>query len=147
MTTPTIFVVTGSRDGGNWREFVDSVLDRYFDAFGMPDTLAHGDARGVDTLAKEWAERKGITPTPFPADWDTHGTAAGPIRNSEMVNWAVAQRDHQRKVVFIAFPGSKGTADCLRKAKRAGLMIREWRFKNGEAIEVGTPPRKQEPTR
>ena len=96
----------------------------------------------------EQALRKGITPTPFPANWNTHGTSAGPIRNSEMVNWAVAQRDNQRNVVFIAFPGGSGTADCLRKAKRAGLMIREWvRLTNGEIVERGTPPRKREPTR
>lgn len=45
-------------------------------------------ARGVDTLAVEFASKYNIPIKPFPANWDKYGRAAGPIRNSQMANYA-----------------------------------------------------------
>jgi len=39
-------------------------------------------------LGIEWAEANGIEVARFPADWDTHGRAAGPIRNQQMLDEA-----------------------------------------------------------
>jgi len=56
----------------------------------------------------------------FPADWDKHGKAAGPIRNTEMI-------EDGRPDVVIAFtydlPSSKGTADTVKKAKKAHIPV------------------------
>lgn len=61
----------------------------------------------------------------FRADWDKHGKAAGPIRNSEMVNEALV-RSANIPITCFAFPYGKstGTRDCMRKALAAGAIVR-----------------------
>jgi superfamily I DNA/RNA helicase/O-acetyl-ADP-ribose deacetylase (regulator of RNase III) len=49
-----------------------------------------GGAKGVDTLARLWAERHGIAYKEFPAQWGTYGKSAGYQRNEEMANYADA---------------------------------------------------------
>lgn len=74
---------------------------------------------GVDRAAQKWAEATpGVVDKPYPADWSTHGKAAGMIRNAEMV---AAGAD-----ICLAFPGpdSVGTWDCLKKAAAAGIIGR-----------------------
>jgi hypothetical protein len=73
-----------------------------------------GCARGADTLGLEWAEARGIEVTRFPADWETHRRAAGPIRNQQML-------DEGNPDLVIAFPGGRGTADMVRRATAAGI--------------------------
>lgn len=50
-----------------------------------------------------------------PADWKRFGRAAGVLRNTAMLA--------DRPELVIAFPGGKGTADMVRKAKAAGLEV------------------------
>ena len=54
----------------------------------------------------------------FPADWKAHGKAAGPIRNRDMAK-------HADQVVL--FPGGRGTENMYQEAKKAGLVIHDWR--------------------
>lgn len=114
-------LVTGSR---HWtsRTAVDHALStaRYDLAGGGPITVVHGDCpAGADLFASLWARKvAGIDEEAHPADWDTHGRAAGPIRNQQMVD---AGAD-----VCIAFlmPDSRGTRDCMRRAHAAGIPVR-----------------------
>jgi hypothetical protein len=79
--------------------------------------LIEGGARGADTIGREWAiQYRSIVVRTFPADWATHGRAAGPIRNQQML-------DEGRPDLVVAFPGGKGTADMVRRAKEAGVPI------------------------
>lgn len=50
--------------------------------------VVSGGARGVDKSGEQWAEDNSRPYRVFPADWDTHGRAAGPIRNQEMADYA-----------------------------------------------------------
>lgn len=80
-------------------------------------TLIHGAAPGADSLAGAWAASQGeIEIIEFPADWKTHGRAAGHIRNERMLKEGKPQG-------VIAFPGGPGTADMTRRARRAGLAV------------------------
>ncbi|WP_245576775.1 SLOG family protein [Kaistia adipata] len=90
------------------------------DSLGPPEVseVISGMATGADTLAAEWAERFGFPLRKFPADWKAHGRAAGPIRNQRMI-------DEGRPDLVIAFPGGRGTADMVRRAKAAGIEVRE----------------------
>lgn len=78
--------------------------------------LIEGGANGADTCARHWAQRNKVQVWTFPADWDAHGTFAGPMRNSKMLN--EGQPD-----IVVAFPGGRGTADMSRKARKAGVEV------------------------
>lgn len=106
-------LVTGGRDFSD-RALVNDALDRLHAQHAFT-VLIHGDASGADRLSGEWAASKGIQVEARPADWKKHGRAAGPIRNSQMLN--------EQPELVIAFPGGKGTADMVRKAKQAGLEV------------------------
>ena len=71
--------------------------------------IVSGCAPGADTFALEWSKKWVFGLRLFPADWKRHGRAAGPIRNQEMLD---AGPD-----LVIAFPGGRGTADMVRRAK------------------------------
>jgi hypothetical protein len=53
----------------------------------------------------------------FPADWDTHGRSAGPLRNRKMLD--------TKPDLVIAFHGnlnaSKGTKNMVHQARRNGV--------------------------
>lgn len=80
--------------------------------------LIHGAAPGADTLAEEWAAERHVSRHRFPAQWEKHGKAAGPIRNQAMI-------DRGRPDLVVAFPGGAGTADMVRRAKADDIKILE----------------------
>lgn len=84
--------------------------------------VIEGGASGADALAWRWARKhlgKGSDHAmQFQARWDLHGRAAGPIRNQAML-------DQGKPQVVIAFDGGRGTADMIRRAKRAGVPVLE----------------------
>ena len=67
-------------------------------------------------MAEEWAEEMSLERIVVEADWDTHGKAAGPIRNEKML------RDYTPQGV-VAFPGGRGTAHMVSIAKKAGVPV------------------------
>lgn len=89
-------------------------------ACGKRIEMADGSERiiGADVLADEWAKSRQVDRDPFPADWKKHGYNAGPIRNQLML-------DECKPELVVAFPGGKGTADMCRKARAAGVQVRE----------------------
>jgi UDP-N-acetylmuramoylalanine-D-glutamate ligase len=54
----------------------------------------------------------------YEADWDTHGKAAGPIRNKRML-------DEGKPDLVVAFPGGRGTANMISQARKAGVEVIE----------------------
>lgn len=122
-------LVTGSR---YWvdRDAIYSAMIAQWDKAGRgPMTLVHGAAKGADTLAASVAHELGWDVEEYPADWDTYGRSAGPIRNAEMVKLGAD--------VCLAFPftNSRGTIDCMRRAKVAGIPV----IVRTPAMTVGVP--------
>lgn len=78
-------------------------------------TIVQGGALGADTLCVAVAKELGFSIETHPADWGKYGNAAGPIRNQEMVDLGAD--------MCIAFPGGRGTEDCLRKAEQKGINV------------------------
>ena len=107
-------LVCGGRDYTN-KEAVFCALDAVHAKRGVT-CIIHGDARGADSLGKEWAISVGVEHIPFPADWNKHGKRAGPIRNQQML-------DEGKPDGVVAFPGGVGTADMCRRAEAAGLKV------------------------
>ena len=106
--------VTGGRGYSNRVRVYDAL--RAFDknARVVPQ-LVYGVAHGADTLAADYAGMRNWRLDPFPADWEQHGKAAGPIRNQAMVDSGLD--------VLLAFPGGRGTEDMVTRAKRAGVLV------------------------
>lgn len=98
---------TGGRHYSN-RKLVELIVD----SLGSVHCLV-GDASGLDALVRDqyWPADE---ITVFHANWECHGKAAGPIRNREML---------QEADLLIAFPGGRGTADCIRQAKELGIPV------------------------
>lgn len=107
-------IVTGGRDYAMVR-VVRAVLDSIHREASIGTVVTGACPTGADALACDWAMRNGLSVEEFPADWATHGRAAGPVRNARMVR---AGAD-----LMVAFPGGRGTADCVRKAEVAGIQI------------------------
>jgi hypothetical protein len=76
--------------------------------------------KGADKCAHEYALSRAIPVRPFPAKWTSLGRRAGPIRNAEMLRELTSW---DGCVSLIAFPGGKGTADMVAKAKSAGVPV------------------------
>ncbi|MEY4802652.1 MAG: hypothetical protein RLZZ274_1383 [Cyanobacteriota bacterium] len=80
--------------------------------------VLHGGARGAD------AQQLGWSALVMPAQWQLHGRAAGPIRNRELLEQAIARAVAHSSpgcltsVLVVAFPGGAGTASLVREARR-----------------------------
>jgi hypothetical protein len=71
---------------------------------------------GVDYFAKCWGDARGIPVQTIEADWRKHGKAAGPIRNTKML-------DGPEQLIAIPDAESRGTWDMVRKAEAKGLAV------------------------
>jgi len=108
----------------NWLE--EHATELCADALGRSSNVLithviQGGATGADTGAERWAWASEIPVTCFRADWEQYGRQAGPLRNTQMLA-------EGRPDAVIAFPGGKGTADMVRKARAAGLPVVEARI-------------------
>lgn len=112
-------LVCGGRDFSD-RAAVARVLRPYKPENIISDVsdciLIVGGAPGADTLAEEWADVYGVRKRVFLADWNTHGRAAGPIRNQRMI-------DEGKPDLVVAFPGGRGTDDMVKRAEKAGIPV------------------------
>ena len=86
--------------------------------------LLHGGARGADAAIGRAAQQLGWSALVMPAQWQLHGRAAGPIRNRELLEQAVARAVFHSSpgsiasVLVVAFPGGAGTASLVKQARR-----------------------------
>jgi hypothetical protein len=116
----TTILVCGGRDYSDWYRVRDTL--NMLHAFVGDLRIVHGGATGADALAARWARENGHQCVAYPADWKTHGRAAGPIRNALML-------EREKPDIVVAFPGGVGTADMVSKARAAGVkvgVVTEW---------------------
>lgn len=96
-----------------------------FSKFYKPDdnwlpsdiTIISGGARGVDSVAIDFAVVNWCPFVEFKADWKKHGKSAGPIRNQAMI-------DEGKPDLVVAFPGGAGTADMVHRAAKNNIPVR-----------------------
>lgn len=109
-----VILVCGDR---NWN---DVGLIHHYLAKYSPTKVIHGGCRGADQISGILAKELGIPVQVFEADWSANGRAAGPIRNQRML-------DESRPDLVLAFHNdigsSRGTADMIRRAKKAGIQV------------------------
>jgi hypothetical protein len=102
--------------------------------------VVSGGADGADAGGERWAKDRGIPILRFPADWDRHGKAAGPLRNAAMADY-LAESAAQR--VCILFPGGNGTASMRAEAVKRGIRVIE--LGTAEAAPIAASPVSQAP--
>lgn len=105
-------VVFGGR-GFTDRRMAYIVLDRLHATRGFT-TVIHGDYRGADWLARDWARAHEIPDEPYAAEWKRYRGRAGPLRNQRMI-------DEGRPDFAVEFPGGAGTTDMRTRCILAGI--------------------------
>jgi hypothetical protein len=106
-------IIAGSRTIRDFQLIVDAVLESQF----IINTVISGGQRSYDTLngqyygadyfGEQWAKNNGVHLERYPADWNTHGKAAGPIRNKQMADIADA-------LIAISENDSPGTKHMIK---------------------------------
>ena len=103
-------IVTGGR---HYSDF--SLVEKILAAL-KPEFVIQGGATGADALAKRWANENNVPFKTYDADWDRYGNSAGPIRNAQMCQ-------ENQDAWVVAFPGKKGTRNCVSCAKVLGMTV------------------------
>lgn len=111
-------LICGSRD---WVDYETILLQLFALTFFTPSseiTVIDGLAWGADNLGHKAARALGYKTRRFPADWARYNIYAGPIRNQQML-------DEGDPDLVLAFPlaNSRGTADMVYRAKKAGIEV------------------------
>jgi hypothetical protein len=106
-------LVCGGRDYTDKRA-VDMLLSAALRS--GPIEIIQGGAKGADRLAHDWALDNGVPCTTYAADWEGYGRAAGAIRNRQMLT-------EGRPSMVLAFPGGRGTANMVKLAQMAGVLV------------------------
>jgi len=121
-TNHQTWLICGGRNFSD-AEMFNSAMGDLVRLKGMPECIAQGGARGADLMARHWGERHSIDVRTVAAEWGVYGSAAGPLRNQDML-------DRYKPALVVAFPGGKGTADMVRRSREAGVDV----------AEIKTPP-------
>jgi hypothetical protein len=110
-----IILVCGSRHYTNY-----TLIHQTISQFDAP-TIINGGATGADHLSSIAARELGFTVRTYLADWNAHGKAAGPIRNTQML-------DSEAIDLVLAFSDdyskSPGTNNMIRQAKSRSIEVR-----------------------
>ena len=115
-------IICGSRD---WRNAAP--ICAILDVLPADTIIITGGARGADGIAEDYySVGEGRADSDrnhrFPADWDTHGKAAGPIRNRAMLDYLLTF-DERHVYAFRTTPDSRGTNNMIEQARRAGVGV------------------------
>lgn len=80
--------------------------------------VVSGGSKGIDFLGELFAQSYDIHLKEFPADWETHNKAAGPIRNKQMAEYADA-------LLLIWNGESKGSKNMKETMIKLGKPVYE----------------------
>ena len=110
-------IVAGSRDGISYKDVCEAILSCPWSS--QISEIVSGGARGADSAGEYFAKYERRLPVKiFLADWNTHGRAAGHIRNAQMAEYAHA-------LILVWDGRSTGSKNMLVNARKARLKIYE----------------------
>ena len=110
------WLICGGRSFSD-RQMFDRAMGDLMELKGCPSHIIHGAAKGADAMADEFGKRMGVRVTAFHPNWKEDGSAAGPLRNELMLQ--------QKPDLVVAFPGGRGTADMVERARKASVDVAE----------------------
>jgi|SRR6266853_665132 len=111
-------LVCGSRHFEDYERLKREVLRILPIGNHMNTIVISGHARGADSLGERLAKDMEFKCEIYPADWNTYGKRAGPIRNSQMLK-------EGKPDLVIAFrgPNSRGTQNMITQARKARVPV------------------------
>lgn len=105
-------IIAGSRGVKDYATVLNAITDSQLKI----SCVLCGEAAGVDTLGKQWAEENGVTVQSFKPNWKKYGRGAGYATNKEMVDIADA-------LIAIWDGKSKGTSHVINAARKKGITV------------------------
>jgi hypothetical protein len=115
-------IIAGSRTLKDYKLVEKIINDALVNLDKDTIEIISGGAKGVDTLARQYAMKNKLPCKVFEPNWDEYGKSAGYMRNSEMANYGNA-------LIAIWDGKSKGTKHMITEARRNGLKIKVFKFK------------------
>jgi len=107
--------IVGSREITDPQILLDALAK--IQSLGLVTEIVSGGAKGIDTLARNYAEVNGLKLVEFLPDYEKYGRGATLARNTEIIKYADI-------VLAIPLKGkSKGTYDDIRKAESIGKRL------------------------
>jgi hypothetical protein len=101
------------------RHYTDSQrIKLLIDTLDEHAVVIHGAAPGADRIADELAKAHGLDVEPYPAKWSKYGRAAGPIRNTQMLE---VGRPDEVHAFHDNLGESRGTTNMITQALQAGV--------------------------
>ena len=119
-----ICIVTASRDWVD-ESFIFGKLDELYYMWPFK-LLVHGGCKGGDLICDRWARNKLVHVAEIKALWHSYrGKSSGNYRNLIMLE-AFISNGEDVTVIGFPKPQSRGTIDCLDKAKKLGFIVQEY---------------------
>lgn len=123
MDLKPLIIVAGGGRNLDWssdlicRVMKDYIFDNNVRKYKVK-LLIHGGCRGADKKIDKVAKTMKWPIHTFSADWDKYGKSAGPIRNKQMLEFAINEMKNidESAILVLAFPGNKGTKSLLDNA-------------------------------
>ena len=114
----TRVIICGGRDFSDLELCFDS-LDHFLAGYDAAEIVS-GHARGADLLGEAYARAHRLKLSVFKADWKRYGRGAGPVRNRQMLEYAM-----EETALVIAFwdGKSKGTKNMIDQANKEGARV------------------------
>lgn len=115
--------VIGSRDYTD-KKFININLDYLIKVLISKNVISNikdllivsGKAKGVDRIAKQYADDNHILNINLLPDWNTFKLAAGMIRNKHIIR-------HSQRVIAFQYNGSAGTQNGIDHAKKMNIPV------------------------
>lgn len=110
-------VIAGSRDIFPTTDEINEYVGKTAGTYGVLEVVC-GMAKGVDLAGRTWASRTGRAIREMPAEWDTYGKRAGPIRNAKMAAYGDA-------LLLIWDGSSRGSKNMKEEMLKLGKPVYE----------------------
>lgn len=127
-------LIAGSRTYNCYEEFCkacDFILRNHTNS---TIHIIEGEARGADSLARQYALDRGYQLHKFPADWNTYGKAAGYRRNEQMHKF-ISQFEHRGCICFWD-GSSKGTQHNFGLSHMHNTKLRVYNYTSKSWVKV-----------
>lgn len=105
-------IIAGSRSVLEYQKIEKAISESQF----FITEVVSGGAKGVDQLGEKYAQRHQIPIKKFLPDWNKFGRRAGPLRNTQMGDYAQA-------LIAIWDGHSRGTKNMIEYATKKGLKV------------------------